>query len=267
MISRIGARGALAGALALFVAAPAFADVTLTVSVDGEENRMYLTETRMALKSGPDTIVFDSAKGEIRFVSAETRETRVMTREQMEQMGAMMKQFGGGEGGDPMAVLRQQMLATIETLPADQREAALKELNQRMPDPAAAGKMSFDKTGDNPEINGWQTTGYSIRNGNGELGTMWVAELKEVGLSRKDLAVLGTLREFVVSGMGDSPMAMKILDEFQALDPTSPNFVGFPVKKTHDGQTVELVSVDHGAVDADVFKAGADYPVKSMMER
>ena len=263
MLSRNAARSAAAGLFALALAGPAVADVTLTVQVNGTQHAMYLTEDKMCVEDGDDVMIFDATNETVTMVDAGEGVRRVMDRAQMEQMGAMMKGLGTGGENDPLAMMREQMMAAIEQLPEEQRAAALKELNARMPSPDAAA-VTVEPTGETRKINGWNTRGVEIRSASGG-GLMWVADLDEVGLKKGDLVVLGKLRGFIQSVMGDSPMAMKILKEFESLDPSSPDFVGFPVKQEGD-QEMELVSVDRGSVDPAVFNAGAELPAKPIME-
>jgi hypothetical protein len=216
------------------------AEVTVVTRNNGVEQTIYLTKDMMCTVSKDGIMMFDANAQLVRMADPESQTKQEMTKEQMAQLGAMAKQGmdsytdAMGKNSDMMEQVRKQALQSIQHLEGKEREMAEAQINKQF---GMAGGMSMEAKTYEPmnkkqKINGYNTSGYAIMQGDTKMGELWTAPLSEFGLSDDDLAVIGKFREFMQSGMEGSPFADEIMAEFEMFDPNSDKFIGFLVSKT-----------------------------------
>jgi len=131
----------------------------------------------------------------------------------------------------------------------------LEEQFGKMPGAKAKAPITtYEKMGKTKEVGGYKTEGYQMMKGGEKVGEMWVATLKELGLSKKDIQIFSKMVHFFEEATKGSPFMDKEFHKFRMMDPTSKDFVGFPLSMTDDDGDVTLVtSIEKGPVDPSVF--------------
>jgi hypothetical protein len=263
-------------ALAVYSIPTIAADLTITTKTNDLERKMYITPDKMCVADVDGMMIFDAKEQVLRMIDTNAKEVREIRKDDLEAMRAM-----AGEGmGDPeqmaeatkmMADARAQALESIKDLPEDERKMAEQMINQRLPEPPGAegSKRTFVPMEKTDKINGFKCKGYTVRKGETVVGEIWTAGLDELGISEKDVAVIGKMREFFASALEGMPFMADAMAEFDVLDPGSESFIGFPVRQIDleygEKETTDLVSIDKG-VDGKVFETGKDFKKVDFMD-
>ena len=252
------------------------ADLTITTKTNDVERKMYITSDKMCVADVEGMMIFDATKQVLRMIDTNAKEVREITKKDLEAMRSM-----AGEGmANPeqmaeatkmMTEARQQALESIKDLPEEERELAEQMINQRLPAPPGApgSKRTFVPMDKTDTINGFKCKGYTVKKGETVLGELWTAGLDDLGISEKDVAVIGKMREFFASALEGMPFMADARAEFGVLDPKSDSFIGFPVRQIDleggEKETTDLVSIDKG-VDSKIFETGKDFKKVDFMK-
>lgn len=255
---------ALVAVVAVFASAPALADVTIKMTSSDGERTLYLTSDLMCAKGADGAMIFDAKNEVMRILEPGSKRYHEMTKAQLQQMAEMAKQMGGMEGYEKkMEEARAQAMEAVKDLPEDQRAAAVERIEKQFGDMPGSNQPVYSPMNKTEKIAGYKCDGYTIRKGGAAAGELWTASLKTVDLSPDDIVVVSKMCDFFGSLMESSPMMAGALAELESMDPTSDQFLGFPVKRTELEQgktmTTELVSIEKGAIDPSVFEIPADY--------
>jgi hypothetical protein len=139
------------------------------------------------------------------------------------------------------------------------------------PPPAAGGaaKRIYQPMNKEETISGYKCAGYTAKKGDKVIGEVWTAGFDELDITPEDVVVIGALRDFFRIGLASMPFLEDAMAEFDALDPESESFIGFPVRQIDidAGQkaVTQLISIDKDKVDGKVFEIGKDYKRESLM--
>ena len=248
-------------------AVPAAADVTITMKTNDVERKMYLTKDKLCMRSPDGAMIFDAKKEVLRMVDPNGKSVRDITKAELEAMGAMTVGGGSGEMGEyskAMEQARKQAMESIKDLPEEERKAAEEMINKQLPPPPPTGQPSriYEPMNKKEKIAGYNCAGYTIKQDDATIGEVWTTGLDELGVSKKDFAVMGALRKFFQTAIDGMPYLADAMADFNALDPESDGFIGFPIRQIDledgDKEVTELVSIDKGRIDGKVFEPGKD---------
>ncbi len=242
-------------------ALPALADLTISVKNADLESTMYLTTDKMAAVSKDGTMVFDAKVQAVSMKSSAG--TQTLTKEQLKQMSQMAAGGGDGKAGtsmtDQMAAARQMAVDAIKKqgMSPEQEAQAMAMIDKQFgaaPGSPAATPKTYEKMGKSKKVGEYTAEGYWVKKGDKQVGEVWVASLKEVGIDKKDLAIMGKLRAFFTEGMEGSQLMADQLDSFSMFDPESDSFLGLPLSQTDEkGDVMTVTSITKGKVDEAVF--------------
>jgi hypothetical protein len=256
------------------------ADLTVTVETNGVRREMFLTQDKLCFRDAEGIMVFDAGEQRLKWVDLEDKSVREITQQELKQISATAGAAGSDHADamtqyeDAMVQARKQAADALANsdMTDDDRKMAQHYMDKAFGGSAAAdssGKRRYLPTGKSHEFNGRKCTGYAIEEGGVTVGELCTASLGELDLARGDLAVIGKLRDFFAEGMQGMPFVEEILAEFGAFDPSSDDFLGFPVHQVEtehgERQVTNLVSLDKGPVDPQVFEAGEGMTRKPLL--
>ena len=245
-------------AAALLLTTPALADVTITVEGGDGVSTMYLTPDKMAAVSKDGKFVFDAASEAITVDTPQG--TQPMTKKQLKDMSQMARGMDMSAMNEQMAEQKKKAIEQIKAqgLPPEQEAQALKMIEKAMPSAPGGGAekpaKTYKKLGKSQEVAGFKTEGYTVLRGGEPTGEVWVADLKDVGVSKDDMAVMTKLTAFFKEVSEGNPFMEGQMDEFSMFDPNSKDFLGVPLRMVDaDGAVTTVTSIEKGKVDASVF--------------
>jgi len=255
------------------------ADVTVEMVSDGEPSFMYLGSENMRMEEGgPDlpgqVVLFDGTALVVTLLDTEKETYQRIDKEMMEEMTSMV----GGMMDDMMKMMEDQ----LASLPPEQRkivEEQMKSAKGGMPggmggmmpggdeNSLAAPAESYEPTGESRKINGFNCKGHRVKKNGRQVGEVWTATLKEIGVTKDDLVIFSKFEEFAeaLADMGDGDDM-----NFSAFNPTSNNFIGVPILSidTEGGakRTTEVKSITKGSVSSKKYTVPSNYTETSFME-
>jgi hypothetical protein len=257
------------------------ADLTVTVETNGVQREMFLTEDKLCFRDVEGIMVFDAGEQRLKWVDLEDKSVREITQQELKQISAMAGAAGGTDQADGMSQYKDAMAQARKQAAEAMANSGMtdeeRKMAQQYMDKAFGGSAAADAsprrryvpTGESHEFNGRKCTGYTIEEGGTRVGELCTASLGELDLAKGDLAVIGKLRDFFAEGMSGMPFVEEILAEFGTFDPSSDNFLGFPVHQVEtehgEKEVTTLVSLDKGPVDPQVFEAGKGMTKKPLL--
>jgi hypothetical protein len=229
------------------------------------------------------TFVYNSLTGVIRWIDTSEGRVQEITKDDLKRISAMSGSAGSNPnpGGmvqyeEAMAEARKQAAKALEGLEGQERAMAEKYLEQTFGGASKQASMppgmahrTYEKAGPGKSFNGRTCTPYVVKEGEMTVGELCTATLSDLKLSKGEFSIIGKLRDFMEEGLEGAPFMAEALAGFNRLDPSSEDFIGFPIHEIENENGRErvttLLSIETGPVDPGVFKAGEGLKKMSLM--
>ena len=236
----------LCGIAVLF---PVFAraDTTIEARLNGEPQTTYVSAHKLRAEMGGEgMMIFRGDEKVLYAIDTRKKTYTALTEADVKKMG------------EKMSDVQAQMQEALKSMPAEQRAAVEKMMQDRMK-PAEAPRKVVTPMGEKKTINGFDCSGYRVATGEdgGRQMEVWATDPKNLKLTEEDLGVFQEMAEFM-KALG--PMGQEMEGWMKDFDKPAPDQVpGVPIltiQRDDGGKEtlrVEVVRITRGGIDASVF--------------
>lgn len=239
-------------ALACLLPTIAGAEVTLIMDENGAgDTTISVRDDRVSMSSGDEssmTTLFRADNDTLYMIDHNSKTYTELDREAMRRMGSAM--------GDAM----KQMVARLESMPAEQREAMMAHLPPQaraMMDDSESKKpaLEISKTGKTAEFGGYECEYYQVKQAGEANSRACMASPKTLGISKADFKTIASMFDLMTE-MAD---AMPGGDEARMPPLGELGVMPIRTESTADGEISTLKSVSNSALPDALYKVPADY--------
>lgn len=168
--------------------------------------------------------------------------------------------------GEKMSEAMKKMEQQLAKMPPQQRKMMEKMMADRMPQKKKSAKLVIAKTGRKKKISGYNCVEYKVKQDDRKKAELWVTDLAETPLSRKDFGVFEDMAAFVNEMLKNMPMDVSPAQGFgyEQID-------GLPIRSLHyaDGKLVSetlCTGIRKKDIPGSSFTVPAAYRKRSMTD-